>query len=125
MKVKEQKKIMSGNGPLSKKKRVHSNCRTSQKINRVNQQSKDLHTILRILDQCEEKKPKETITLLDLCLAVFFFITFSNTPRNPTGWKTATVCFKSATSLFVVCLSAHFHKDVHMNFGFVYSVFCL
>lgn len=59
---------MSGNGPQCKKKRIHSNCRTSQKINRVNQQSKDLQTILRILDQCEEKKPKETITLLDLCL---------------------------------------------------------
>ena len=59
---------MSENGPMQKKKRMHSNCRMSQKINRVSQQNKDLENIVQILDSYEKKNPKETITLLDLCL---------------------------------------------------------
>lgn len=59
---------MSSSQEPCKKKRIHSNCRTSQKINRVNQQTKDLQTIMQILDKCEQNKPKETITFLDLSL---------------------------------------------------------
>lgn len=59
---------MNETAHVQKKKRMNSNCRTSQKINRVSQQNKDLENIIEILEAYEQKQSKETITLLDLCL---------------------------------------------------------